>query len=104
MRCVLGRIWDVALDLRTDSPTFRHWHAVTLTAEAGNSLFLPRGVAHGFVTLTAGAVVEYLIDAPYAPNFSRGTRWNDPAFAIDWPAPPAVISDRDRSWPDFANG
>jgi dTDP-4-dehydrorhamnose 3,5-epimerase len=104
VRCVAGRIWDVALDLRPDSPAYLTWHAVELSAEAGNALFLPQGVAHGFLTLSAGAVMEYLIDTPHAPKAARGARWNDPAFAIGWPHPPAVISDRDRDWPDFPYG
>jgi len=104
VRCVTGRIWDVAVDLRRDSPTFRAWHAEELCAARGNALFLPRGVAHGFLTLNPETVVEYLIDAPHAADAARGARWNDPAFGIDWPAPPAVISDRDRSWPDFPDG
>lgn len=104
VRCVAGAVWDVALDLRPDSPTFRRWHAEDLSAENGRALFLPRGVAHGFLSLTADAVVEYLIDAPFTPEAARGARWNDPAFGIDWPAQPALISDRDRDWPDFPNG
>lgn len=104
VRCVAGAVWDVALDLRPDSPTYLRWHGEELSSEKGNALFLPRGVAHGFLTLTPGAVVEYLIDTPHAPEAARGARWNDPAFAITWPHPPAVISDRDRDWPDHAHG
>jgi dTDP-4-dehydrorhamnose 3,5-epimerase len=104
VRCVAGRVWDVALDLRPDSPTRYCWHAVELSAERGNALFLPRGVAHGFVTLGAGAVVEYLIDTPHAPDAARGARWDDPAFGIRWPAVPVVMSDRDRNWPDLTDG
>lgn len=103
VRCVAGQIWDVALDLRPDSPTYLRWHAESLSAENGTALFLPRGVAHGFLTLTPDAVVEYLIDTPFAADAARGARWNDPAFAIGWPHPPAVISDRDRDWPDYAH-
>jgi dTDP-4-dehydrorhamnose 3,5-epimerase len=103
VRCVAGRIWDVALDLRPDSPSYLKWHAEELSAERGNALFLPRGVAHGFLTLSPDAVVEYLIDMPHAADAACGARWNDPAFRIDWPAVPAVISDRDRDWPDFPN-
>jgi hypothetical protein len=93
----------VALDLRPDSPSYLKWHAEELSAERGNALFLPRGVAHGFLTLSPDAVVEYLIDMPHAADAACGARWNDPAFRIDWPAVPAVISDRDRDWPDFPN-
>jgi dTDP-4-dehydrorhamnose 3,5-epimerase len=104
VRCVAGAVWDVALDLRPGSATYRKWHAVILSAETGNAFFLPRGIAHGFLSLTADAVVEYLIDTPYAPEHARGARWNDPAFAIDWPEAPAMIGDRDRIWPDFPRG
>lgn len=104
VRCLAGRIWDVALDLRERSPTYLKWHAVELSAEKGNALFLPRGVAHGFLSLTPDALVEYLIDAPHTPDAARGLRWNDPAFAIDWPHAPAVLSERDRDWPEFARG
>lgn len=103
VRCIAGAVWDVALDLRPDSPAYLRWHAEELSAEKGNALFLPRGVAHGFLSLTPGAVMEYLIDTPHAPEAARGARWNDPAFAITWPHPPAVISDRDRDWPDYAD-
>ncbi len=97
VRCVRGAVFDVALDLRLGGG-LRH-EAVVLSAEQGNAFFIPRGCAHGFITLTDDAVVEYLIDAPYAPGLARGARWDDPAFAIPWPAAPAVISDRDRDWP-----
>jgi dTDP-4-dehydrorhamnose 3,5-epimerase len=101
VRCVAGAIWDVAVDVRADSPSFRRWHGVRLDAQAGRALFLPPGVAHGFLTLTKGAVVSYLIDRAYHAPAARGARWDDPALAIDWPAQPAVISDRDATWPDL---
>lgn len=97
VRCVRGAVLDVALDVRT-----RRHVAVTLSAEAGNALFVGRGLAHGFLTLTEDAAVEYLIDVPYAPGHDRGVRWDDPAFGIPWPAAPAVIGERDASWPDYA--
>ena len=97
VRCVRGAVFDVALDLVT-----RRHAAVTLSAEAGNALFIPPGLAHGFLTLSDDAVVEYLINLPYAPGHDRGVRWNDPAFAIPWPAAPAVIGNRDATWPDHA--
>jgi dTDP-4-dehydrorhamnose 3,5-epimerase len=96
VRCVRGAVHDVALDLRTGTHV-----AVTLSAEAGNAVFIPAGCAHGFLTLTDDAALEYMMDAPFAPEAARGLRWNDPRFAIAWPAPPAVISDRDANWPDF---
>jgi dTDP-4-dehydrorhamnose 3,5-epimerase len=100
VRCVAGVVWDVALDLRP-GPGFGRWHGVRLDADHGNALLIPAGCAHGFLTLTPGAVVEYLIDAPFVPDTARGLRWNDPAFGIDWPAAPAVISGRDADWPDW---
>lgn len=101
VRCVRGAVHDVALDLRPGSASRARHVGVTLTALAGNALFIPPGCAHGFMTLSYDAVVEYAMDAPHAPELARGLRWNDPAFGIVWPAPPAVISDRDASWPDY---
>ncbi|MCB4822839.1 dTDP-4-dehydrorhamnose 3,5-epimerase family protein [Roseicella aerolata] len=100
IRCLRGAVFDVAVDLRPDSPTYRRWVGVELTAERHNALFIPHGCAHGFLSLTGDAWLEYMIDAPYVPDAARGLRWNDPAFGITWPAAPAVISDRDRDWPD----
>lgn len=101
VRCLRGAVHDVALDLRPDSPGFGRSVAVVLSAEARNALFIPRGCAHGFLTLTDDTVIEYMIDVPCAPEHGRGLRWDDPTFAIPWPAPPMVISDRDRTWPPY---
>lgn len=101
VRCVRGAVHDVALDLRPGSASLARHVGVTLTAQAGNALFIPPGCAHGFLTLSYDAVVEYAMDVPYAPALARGLRWNDRAFGIVWPAPPAVISDRDAAWPDY---
>jgi dTDP-4-dehydrorhamnose 3,5-epimerase len=101
VRCVAGRIWDVALDLRANSPTRLRWFGLELSSDMGTALFVPRGVAHGFVTLGDHAVVEYLIDMPYRPQAARGLRWNDPAFGINWPCLPRLMSDRDRLWADW---
>lgn len=100
VRCVRGAVLDVAIDLRPGSATHLRHVAVTLSAEAGNALFIPRGCAHGFLTLADDSAVEYLIDIPYAPGHDRGLRWDDPAFGIAWPAPPAVIGERDATYPD----
>ena len=75
---------------------------MNLSAETGNAILIPAGCAHGFLSLTDDAVLEYMMDVPFAAGFGRGVRWNDPAFAIAWPAEPAVISDRDASWDDHA--
>ena len=101
IRCVRGAVHDVAVDLRPGSATRLRAVGVVLSAAARNALFIPAGCAHGFLTLTADAVLEYMIDAPYAPEHARGARWDDPAFGIAWPAAPAVIGERDRAWPDL---
>ncbi|CAH0220738.1 dTDP-4-dehydrorhamnose 3,5-epimerase family protein [Roseomonas sp. CECT 9278] len=100
VRCLRGAVHDVALDLRAESPAYRRSVAILLSAEQRNAVFIPRGCAHGFLTLTDDAVLEYMIDAPHAPGLARGVRWDDPAFGIAWPAAPVVISDRDQGWPD----
>jgi dTDP-4-dehydrorhamnose 3,5-epimerase len=99
VRCIRGAVHDVAVELATGAH-----HAVTLSAEAGNALFIPAGFAHGFLTLTDDAALEYMMDVPFAPGFGRGARWDDPCFGIAWPARPVVISARDATWPDFEAG
>jgi len=99
IRCVRGAVFDVLVDLRADQPSYLRHIAITLDSRANNAVFVPRGIAHGFLSLTDDAVVEYLIDTPYAPALARGVRWNDPAFGISWPAEPKVISARDNAWP-----
>jgi dTDP-4-dehydrorhamnose 3,5-epimerase len=104
VRCVRGAIFDVAVDLRPGSPTHGSWHGVELSAENGRAFYIPAGLAHGFQTLQDGAEVHYLMGDPYVPEASCGVRWDDPAFAIDWPeAPPGgrTISERDAGYPDF---
>ena len=99
VRCTAGAIFDVIVDIRVSSPGYRRWYGVELTADNRRSLFIPPGMAHGFLSLTDHAEVYYMISAPHAPEYARGVRWDDPAIAIKWPAPPAVISERDRSYP-----
>lgn len=101
VRCTTGSIWDVAVDLRTDSATFRMWAAFELSAQNHRAVYMPRGFAHGFITLTEAAEVHYLISEPHRPEAARGLRWNDPAIAIAWPEKPAVVSERDASYPDL---
>jgi dTDP-4-dehydrorhamnose 3,5-epimerase len=101
VRCVAGGIYDVLVDLRRGSPTFRQWVAHELTAENRLACYVPEGLAHGFQTLTDDAEVLYFISEPYDPALARGVRWDDPAFAIRWPLPVSTISERDRSYPDF---
>ena len=98
-----GAIYDVALDLRPGSPTFRKWVGVDLTEENGRMLYIPGGCAHGFQTLKDGTVVDYKISTPYAPGHGRGVRWNDPAFGIQWPEGERFLSERDSQYPNFAS-
>ena len=99
VRCTRGSIWDVIVDVRPGSPTRGRHFAVVLSAEARNALYIPKGMAHGFITLEDAAEVFYQISAPYSAGHARGYRWDDPTFAIPWPEPATVISDRDRSLP-----
>jgi dTDP-4-dehydrorhamnose 3,5-epimerase len=101
VRCTRGAIYDVLLDLRPSSPTYRQWAAVELTEENGRQLYIPEGVAHGFQTLEDASEVFYHISEPYFPALARGVRWNDPAFAIEWPEDHRTISARDQQYPDF---
>jgi dTDP-4-dehydrorhamnose 3,5-epimerase len=103
VRCVRGAIWDVGVDLRPDSPSYLRWHAVQLSADNRRGFYLPRGLAHGFQTLTDDCEVQYLMGHIYVPAAARGVRWDDPAFAIEWPQPHGerTMSDKDRGYPDF---
>lgn len=101
VRCTKGRIFDVALDLRPDSPTFRQWHGEELTAENHRALYIPPGCAHGFLTLEEDTEVLYHIAGAMVSDAAMGARWDDPAFAIHWPEMPAVLSERDATYPDF---
>ena len=101
VRCTAGRVFDVAVDLRPDSPAFRRWIGVELSAARRNAIFVPAGCAHGFLTLEDGSEVFYMMGEAYMPALARGARWNDPAFGISWPFPPAIVNERDATWPDF---
>lgn len=101
--CTQGAIYDVILDLRKDSPSFRQWIAIELSAQSRRRLYLPKGFAHGFQTLDDNAEVFYQMTDPYVPESSDGVRWNDPAFNINWPADERTISARDQAYPDFAS-
>ena len=96
--CIAGAIYDVLVDVRADSPTYLQSHAERLDADARRALYVPEGIAHGFLTLTDGAVVSYMISAPYDAQSSRGLRWDDPRLNIHWPSPPSCVSERDRSF------
>ena len=99
--CRSGALFDVIIDLRPESPTFRQWFGTELTALNYRALYIPPGLAHGFLTLTDNTDVFYQISGGYVPLSGRGVRWNDPAFAIEWPETPVRMADRDRAYPDF---
>ncbi len=101
VRCTAGRVFDVAVDLRRSSSTYLGWVGVELSAEKRNALFIPAGLAHGFLTLEDGSEVYYQMGAVYDGALQRGVRWNDPAFAIAWPFEPIVISARDAGYADY---
>lgn len=101
VRCTRGALYDVALDLRPESPTFKAWFGVELTAEDGRMLWIPEGCAHGYQTLSDATELLYLTSRAYEPEQARGVRYDDPAFGITWPLEVRVISDADRGWPDF---
>ncbi len=96
VRCTRGAIWDVAVDLRRDSPAYRQWVGVELTAANHRMVFIPRGLAHGFLTLTDDTELHYEMGARYVPAAARSIRWDDPAFSIAWPFQPQIVSDADR--------
>ncbi|HVR95512.1 MAG TPA: dTDP-4-dehydrorhamnose 3,5-epimerase [Thermoanaerobaculia bacterium] len=103
VRCTRGAIFDAIVDLRPGSATFGQHFTVVLTAEAGNQLYIPKGMAHGFQTQEDATEVSYQISEVYSPEHARGYRWDDPAFGIAWPLPVSVISEKDRNLPLFAS-
>lgn len=104
VRVSRGAVWDVIVDLRPGSPTLGKHFARVLSAENGHQLYIPKGMAHGFQTLTDDTEVSYQISEFYAPDAARGYRWDDPSFAIPWPEPVTVISEKDRNLPHFPEG
>ncbi|MFZ5917486.1 MAG: dTDP-4-dehydrorhamnose 3,5-epimerase [Chloroflexota bacterium] len=102
MRCVRGAVFDVIIDLRPDSPTFKHWFGIELTADNRTMLYVPEGFAHGYQSLVDDTEVFYPVSQFYTPGAERGVRWNDPAFGIEWPLVNGLIlSDKDSNWPDY---
>ena len=102
VRCTVGSIYDVIVDVRPDSDTFRQWVSVELSAANRRMIYVPVGFAHGFQSLVEDTEVFYMVSVPYHPECSRSVRWNDPQFAIEWPHEDhRVISERDRDYPDF---
>jgi dTDP-4-dehydrorhamnose 3,5-epimerase len=102
VRCVKGAIWDVIIDIRPGSPTYRNWQAFELSRVNGRQLYIPKGFAHGFQTLTVDVVVHYLISERYEPRSACGLRYDDPSFGITWPLPVTEISEGDLQWPNFS--
>ena len=101
IRCVTGAVHDVALDLRSESATFKQSFATELSADNGRAVFLPKGIAHGFQTLTDDATLFYQMSTPYASESARGVRWDDAVFQIEWPIAEAIVCERDATFPDF---
>lgn len=100
VRCIRGRLLDVAVDIRTGSPTFGQWAAVELSPDNGEQLWVPAGFAHGFMTLAADTVISYKVTAPYSAAHDRGVKWDDPAIGINWPKiGDSVMSDKDTKQP-----
>lgn len=101
VRCTKGALYDVIIDLRKDSPTFKQWVGVELTEENRRALFVPKGFAHGFITLKDNTEINYLVTQFYTPEADSGVRFDDPAFNIEWPITPVSVSEKDKNHPDF---
>jgi dTDP-4-dehydrorhamnose 3,5-epimerase len=101
IRCVAGSVHDVVVDLRAGSPTQFRWLEVELSSERRNALYLPPGLAHGFLTLEDACELEYLISTPYEAAAAAGVRWDDAAIGVEWPFAPVVVSERDAAYPDI---
>ena len=99
VRCLRGRVWDLAVDLRPDSTTYLQWHALELSPDQGNALLIPEGCAHGFQVLEPGSELLYLHSGAWVPEAETGVRWDDPTLAIAWPLPAVDLSVRDRNLP-----
>jgi dTDP-4-dehydrorhamnose 3,5-epimerase len=99
VRCVAGSIYDVIVDLRPDSPSYLKWAGFHLNEDNHWSLYVPKGLAHGFLVLSETAIVQYKVDYPYEKSAEDGLRWDDPALGIEWPETPLLVNPRDQSWP-----
>ena len=102
VRCTRGSLLDVAVDIRKNSPQYAQWVSVILSAENKKQLLIPRGFAHGFLTLTDDVEIQYKADNYYSPHFEGNIRWNDPQIKIDWPFEPVILSDKDKNAPTLA--
>lgn len=103
IRCLTGTVWDCLIDARPDSPAYGKWQAFELSEENGDSLYVPEGIAHGFLTLTPDVRMHYSMSTIYSAAHASGFRWDDPAFGIQWPGTPALISEKDQTWPLLAD-
>lgn len=99
VRCTIGAMYDVALDLRPESPSYGKWYGVELSAENGRMLYIPERCAHGYQTLEENTEMYYMTSGLYAPNLASGVRFDDPAFGIHWPSVASIVSEQDRNWP-----
>ncbi|MCW9706755.1 dTDP-4-dehydrorhamnose 3,5-epimerase [Fodinibius salsisoli] len=103
IKCTKGAIFDVIIDMRMDSPTFKQWEGIELSEQNRKMLYVPEGFAHGFMTLEDETEVYYPVTQSYTPGAEKGIRWDDPAFNIQWPAPAEIVSEKDESWPFYEN-
>jgi dTDP-4-dehydrorhamnose 3,5-epimerase len=101
VRCTMGAIYDVVIDLRPESPTYCRWVGAELTAENRRALYVPKGCAHGFLTLAENSEVFYQISVPYQPGAGAGVRWDDPTFGVAWPSAPRLMAERDATYPTY---
>jgi dTDP-4-dehydrorhamnose 3,5-epimerase len=104
VRCIAGAAFDAIIDLRPDSPSYKRWLGVELSSEKQNMIYVPEGCAHGYLTLAENTEIYYQVSQFYAPAAERGIRWNDPAFAIEWPVgADLIISEKDQNWPNWSD-
>ncbi len=103
VRCFAGSVFDVAIDMRPESDTYKQWFGVELTANNKKAFFVPAGFAHGYQTLEPDTELMYQVSAFYAPDAERGLRWDDPTFGVEWPIDEPILSDKDKVWPDFVD-
>jgi dTDP-4-dehydrorhamnose 3,5-epimerase len=101
VRCILGSVFDVVVDLRPSSPTYRSWFGIHLSGHDGRMMYVPEGCAHGCQSTEDNSAIHYMASAPYSPTAVRGVRFNDPALGIRWPLPASSVSEQDRTWPLF---
>jgi dTDP-4-dehydrorhamnose 3,5-epimerase len=102
VRCTRGRVFDVVLDIRRDSPTFRQWFGIELDPDNGSMLYVPKGCATGYLTLEDNSEIYYHTSESYAPSAATGVRYDDPMFGIQWPGEITILSENDKNWPDFS--